>query len=46
MVEGIILKKRFFFGGGGYVRIFFLLYGDGYYMVGLGFGEWEYIGYR
>lgn len=23
-----------------------LLYGDGNYMVGLGFGEWEYIGYR
>lgn len=47
MVEGTILKKRFIFlgGGGGHVRIFFLLHGDGYYMAGLGFGEWEYTGY-
>lgn len=45
MVEGTILKKINFFFWGGQVRIFFLLHGDGYYMAGLGFGEWEYTGY-
>lgn len=30
---------------GGSSKNLFLLHGDGYYMAGLGFGEWEYTGY-